>query len=115
MKLFNTVLVGLCVCAVSTLFHCRTPPPDEPEVVIVPPLDATDEGGTETPVEATTTCGRACARLRSLGCSEGKTTPSGSRCYDVCRNSTGMLDVDCVVNAASVEELRSRCHVRCAL
>lgn len=91
---------------------CKNCPPPEPDVVYVPPLDAVADAGTEDPVEAQTTCGKACAKLRSFGCAEGHSTPSGGRCYDVCRSAPTLIRADCIAAATSRDSVQN-CHVRC--
>jgi hypothetical protein len=94
------------------LAACCTPTPvvNPP---VVPPLEVADGGyGPEDLAEASTPCGKACLNLRKFLCAEGHTTPSGARCYDVCRSAPQLLSVDCVIAAKSLNELRA-CHVRC--
>lgn len=109
----KSILVLAFVTIFAAIGGCRsTCPPQEPDVVYVPPLAVGDGGPSETVAEATSTCGRACATLRKLGCAEGNPTPSGSRCYDVCTSAPKLLAVECVVGANSVADLKI-CNVRC--
>lgn len=68
-----------------------------PAVIVVP--SARPEPG--TPAD----CARACAHLRSLGCEEGKPTPGGASCEQVCDNvqqsGATALDLGCVVDAGT--------------
>lgn len=94
------------------LIGCPSPQQQCPkDLNYVPPL-STGDGGAETPVEAATPCGKACENLRKLGCAEGKATPAGTRCYDVCVQSPEMLSVSCVIAAKATSDLAA-CHVRC--
>lgn len=61
-------------------------------------------------------CGPGCDRAASLGCSEGKASPGGIPCKDVCERAvtTHFRNVHpgCWVDAGSVDDLK-KCGLRC--
>lgn len=65
------------------------------------------------PVDAGTPadCAAACAHMRELGCEEGKPTPKGATCEDVCNNveasGTVTLHPSCVVGIARCDQVES--------
>jgi len=91
---------------------CKTCPPVEPDIVYVPPLDAGFDGPNETIEEAPTPCARACVVMRNFHCPEGGVTPSGSRCYDICRSAGNLMNPQCIADAKTLDALHA-CHVRC--
>ncbi len=65
------------------------------------------------PVDAGTPadCAAACAHMRKLGCEEGKPTPKGATCEDVCNNveasGTITLHPACVVKIERCDQVES--------
>ncbi len=58
-------------------------------------------------------CEQACGALRDAGCPEGKPTPKGASCEEVCVNAGLMLPVACVSRAKSENDIQA-CGVTCA-
>ncbi len=87
-------------------------PPVEPaypdEVVTVYAEDSAEA--------AASPCGRACVRLRDLGCPEGAPSASGVSCYRVCVHASQLksLRPSCVASASSVDAVRACGTVRCS-
>ncbi len=65
------------------------------------------------PVDAGTPadCSAACQHMRELGCEEGKPTPGGATCEDVCNNVEGSgtvtLNPACVVGISRCDQIES--------
>lgn len=103
--------------AVVLLTACYDPkdpklPPVEPaypdEVVTVYAEDSAEA--------AASPCGRACVRLRELGCPEGAPSATGVSCYRVCVHASQLksLRPSCVASASSVDAVRACGTVRCS-
>ena len=97
----------LLLCALLAGASCREHPAP---IVTAETLDAGD------PARSLATCASACARLATLSCPEGRPTPSGASCLEVClaaRASRIALPIACVSRAKDVAAVRT-CGVRCA-
>jgi len=96
------------------------PPPMVVDASVEPIGDAGDSDATRRPkrdaLPPTTTCGRACVQLQSLGCQEGAPTPHGETCESVCLRTNAFpgvkLPAACLVTATTVNQARS-CGVKC--
>lgn len=65
----------------------------------------------EPPPPHVPSCARACARLAELGCKEGKPTPKGATCQEVCEHTeaSGYLSLNpgCVERITSCDQVNS--------
>lgn len=96
-RAFAWAAMALCVC-VATACALLLATNCTPAPVVLPPKERPEAG---TPAD----CDAACGRLRALDCEEGKSTPGGGTCEDVCLNvqqsEATALDLACVVRAGS--------------
>jgi hypothetical protein len=93
---FLIALAGIASC-----YRDNDPNLPPPDVVLV-----------EQDVDAASPCGRACARLASFGCSEGKPSRAGTSCTTVCTRNQDLLPVSCIGAAQTLADIRA-CGVRC--
>ena len=99
--------VALALYAVLAAASCREPPAPPPLTEFI------DAGGA---YRALATCASACGRLAAFGCPEGRPTPAGASCTEVCsaaRQSRVDLPIACVTRATDIAGVRA-CGVRCA-
>jgi hypothetical protein len=73
--------------------------------------DVTDVRPKPTDAGSPSECSAACKHLRELGCEEGKPTPAGASCEDVCNNversGTVTLHPACVIHIKHCNEIQS--------
>jgi hypothetical protein len=101
--LFITCVVGLSLTA------C-------PQNPLVPPGDADATPNPNPVVVTTSTCGQACAEMRTLGCMEGFSADGGDTCEVVCQRTIGGtfdMKPSCIASQTSVAGVRSCKTVRC--
>lgn len=104
---------GVACAAASVAFfviHCEKPKP--PEL----PFYTSNEAVVDIVEDEPSECGKACARLRDLGCEEGFKSRGGHMCTEICKNAERFLPVECVLGAANREVLATcKPRVRCGM
>lgn len=96
--------------------QCSNVPPIDPAPPDwYPPPGAPIEVLRDDSLEAATSpCGRACANLKQLGCSEGDGSQTVS-CYRIClrQASLSRIPAECWASAHNVQSLRACGLIRC--
>ena len=96
-------LVSMAI-AWALLEGCKTTLPPEPDYVVYPPEDAGDP-----------LCRLACENMARIPCPES--APAGKTCRQVCEDAErggNPLNLVCLANASTREQVRACGTVRCA-
>lgn len=91
--------------ALVALLAC-TPKPIQP-----PPVDVVVADAAPAPAPATV-CGKACAHLAELGCSDGKAANCEAACISAPSSHVAAFDPACIIDAGTLDAAKA-CGVRC--